>query len=606
MGTEGDGPPRFAPSFEWGTALLTDEAIQDKYISMMLAWDGRFAAPGRGITQCGLTQDHVGLDASGNPGGGAGYTAASKESLHISMLALVVASEPLAWHWIAGAQDEAAGKHMARARLASIIGCYERMRERFPGCGGFIPWVGVNAEDFACSQWDGFKPSGDDEVKLPALDNGQLAWSFIAAATALEQSGTPEDVELSKRFWDHVDVMAKAAKALFFNPVNGTVRMVTTVTRSREPVDAATCRGEGALGDPYEGELMLMFMDLMCILSPDELDRMWAPVKNCNIAATYTHEGLPYGPITVQRGWRFSSHELWKYMVLPYTDHALVKRVLANGERARTWNSHLLGIPGLLGSCYLANGNYCDTQGIPSVSMGYRPVADSELMITPYGAFPLMLVERGAGLAWHRAMLARPRMQCSIGSVEAGQALAMEPKVACKTSWDTKVSADLAALGGTCRLLGSFLDSDPEGKRRARFNSLLDWLHERFSALQGEATPFAPPPTICASDDCPCAEVDFPGCERLSPKVALVVSCSSADGDGAIDISGSWAHPDGADLSIMCQTGSSVRATNPVQAWSPAEGTIDGNCISLFGLTGEYHGDTISWSNGITWTRADT
>jgi hypothetical protein len=41
----------------------------------------------------------------------------------------------------------------------------------------------------------------------------------------------------------------------------------------------------------------------------------------------------------VQRGWNFSTHELWKLLVLPYLDNTLVRRLIANGERARTWDA---------------------------------------------------------------------------------------------------------------------------------------------------------------------------------------------------------------------------------------------------------------------------
>ena len=65
--------------------------------------------------------------------------------------------------------------------------------------------------------------------------------------------------------------------------------------------------------------------------------RMWRPVENTMgrtpggaYAAT-----LWNGTVAVQRGWYFSSHELWKLLVLPYLDDPLVRRVTANGERAQ-------------------------------------------------------------------------------------------------------------------------------------------------------------------------------------------------------------------------------------------------------------------------------
>ena len=84
---------RYGPTYAWdseASPLLTDTAAQDAYISAALHYDGKFAAAGRGTTAAGLTCDHVNINADGTPGTRGMYTAASKESLHIAMLALVV------------------------------------------------------------------------------------------------------------------------------------------------------------------------------------------------------------------------------------------------------------------------------------------------------------------------------------------------------------------------------------------------------------------------------------------------------------------------------------------------------------------------------------
>ena len=110
-----------------------------------LQWDGRFAAVGRGVTAAGLTCDHVNLEADGRPGSRGLYTAASKESLHIGMLALVVSRTRLAHHWMAGALAEEAGLAdvivdqdaavaAAVERLVRIADAYEGMTARHYRC----------------------------------------------------------------------------------------------------------------------------------------------------------------------------------------------------------------------------------------------------------------------------------------------------------------------------------------------------------------------------------------------------------------------------------------------------------------------------------------
>lgn len=43
---------------------------------------------------------------------------------------------------------------------------------------------------------------------------------------------------------------------------------------------------------------------------------------------------------------RYSSHEQWKFLMMPYQSIDIANRVLLNMEKARTWNSALNYIPG--------------------------------------------------------------------------------------------------------------------------------------------------------------------------------------------------------------------------------------------------------------------
>ena len=49
------------------------------------------------------------------------------------------------------------------------------------------------------------------------------------------------------------------------------------------------------------------------------------------------------GPITVQKGFWFSSHGQRKVLEMPYCDVPIVKRIFHNTERVRTCNSVLMG-----------------------------------------------------------------------------------------------------------------------------------------------------------------------------------------------------------------------------------------------------------------------
>jgi hypothetical protein len=84
----------------------------------------------------------------------------------------------------------------------------------------------------------------------------------------------------------------------------------------------------GYLDDPYEGELFAFFLDLYTEWSnPSDREFLWL-VKRAKLQrAEYPSS---QGPISVQRGWWFSSHEQWKYLELPYLSVPINKRYCSN------------------------------------------------------------------------------------------------------------------------------------------------------------------------------------------------------------------------------------------------------------------------------------
>lgn len=444
----------------------------------------------------------------------AGYTAPSKENLHISMLAKILDKDPLAWNFVIDYALENSGlsteeqnalsedqlKTMAEEealrRLGTIIGEYDRYREDCPGCGGFINWAWVGNEGF---QWQhGKKVKG-----IPALDNGQNAWAMIAACQVLGEKG---HTELAARYQTQIDVMKASAAKLFWNGKR--CAMAANVKDKKKPA-GAKLKQKGQLRDPFEGELMAMFMDLLADgINANARKRIWKKVKKGVIRKTYNGplpgdvdpacaDALP-GPITVESGWRFSAHEEWKYLVLPYLENDETKRILRNSERARTWDAHLRGLGGMMAAAYRPVPNshpmYMDTLGIQSISYGYTEPAKEDLVVSPYGTFPLILVERGSGLSWHRATIARPKMQSPYGTVESSQAYpaeGSEPQVAAIHTWDTKVTTDLAMVGGIGNIIARFFAANGLTER---FQSIIENQQEALRDLEGEDIPFAPPP----------------------------------------------------------------------------------------------------------------
>jgi len=190
----------------------------------------------------------------------------------------------------------------------------------------------------------------------------------------------------------------------------------------------------------------LFFLDLFGKWpDPDEKEQVWINKRGKLQAVNYP---TPNGPITVQRGWWFSSHEQWQYLELPYTEVPINKRVFLNGERARTWNSYLNNIPGLLAS--VSNV----TQGTPVSqyvsAVGIKEIAfstiDTTALVTPYASFPVILADLPTGLVWYYNMLMGSRMQGPYGSTESVANSGLE--IAPVLTWDSKITTLCAMIGG--------------------------------------------------------------------------------------------------------------------------------------------------------------
>lgn len=86
-----------------------------------------------------------------------------------------------------------------------------------------------------------------------------------------------------------------------------------------------------------------------------------------------------------------------------------------NGERVRTCNAIVTKNPGLYASVNNstdpATGDvqgYISPAGIPSISFQKESYLD---VITPYGAYPVMMFDKAVGLAWWRNMVVAKKMQ---------------------------------------------------------------------------------------------------------------------------------------------------------------------------------------------------
>jgi hypothetical protein len=268
--------------------------------------------------------------------------------------------------------------------------------------------------------------------------------------------------------------------------------------------------GDGCyLDDPYEGELMVFFMTLFSEwTSEQERDAIWQNKRAKLVSVEYP---TPWGNITVQRGYWFSAHEQWKFMVLPYMSVDPARRVFVNGERMRTINSMLKGVPGLYASVNDVTADpmypapppppgYISATGIAAVAV--QPVLRQDV-VTPYASFPVMLANLPTGLLWYNTMLKAGKMQNPYGSTES---IAVNGTMICPLlTWDAKITSVLAMLGGMGEITEGYLHQDGLWDT---FHSIVDREYSRaFPVLHGEALPFGLPKSAG-----PTNLVDFTNC----------------------------------------------------------------------------------------------
>jgi hypothetical protein len=451
------------------------------------------AADGVGVDDAsGLTFDGHALDyATGalSPGGPHPFSAASKECIHVALLALAVGGSPLALAALGGA-----GRALDAA--ARKLASYTAFNASSPGYGCHLPWF----------ETPSMAPVGDwaSPPRVPALDNGELAWAVLALAEALGSAG---HASLAAGYSAWFACMAGSARAIFFQP-DGSVAAVAVVRNASVPPPGNAYAPDGAarLDDPYEGETMTVLLDLCSSLSAAQREAMWAAKRARLVAATYTSAAASGQAITAQAGWWFSSHENWKSALLPYAAAPTAARVLASTERARTHHALDHGWPALLASTTdVAPGpgrappGYVSAAGVQALALDRGAFRTD--VAAPYGAWLVLLHNASAGACWLRSVLAAPRAQGPHGATEA---VAVNGSlISPLMTWDTSMTTVLASAGGVAGLVSSALARLPAGGEPAagapqsaldRFLARIESEYAaKFPVVQGEGVGFALP-----------------------------------------------------------------------------------------------------------------
>jgi len=123
--------------------------------------------------------------------------------------------------------------------------------------------------------------------------------------------------------------------------------------------------------------------------------------------------------IVYEKGLRFLTDELTKYLLLPYFDIPIAEAVFLNGERVRSHYSNMHNFPGMFAKALTYTEYDGNRQGKVSPSI-IDSVKDHNL-IMPYSAFAMLLhpQTRSYGVLWYANMLDSVVSQSTFGVLDS-------------------------------------------------------------------------------------------------------------------------------------------------------------------------------------------
>lgn len=153
----------------------------------------------------------------------------------------------------------------------------------------------------------------------------ELLWAVYSVIEALENTGKKSHKKLAARWQEWLDYTKITAPKLF-HMGDGQVCAVTALNETLpvwHPDQDYHCENKDRLDDPYEGELLTWWLHFFGGYTEEEKLRFWEVKRAKFRSVEYEMGGI--GPITVQEGFWFSSHEPWKLLQMPFTDVDIVR-----------------------------------------------------------------------------------------------------------------------------------------------------------------------------------------------------------------------------------------------------------------------------------------
>jgi uncharacterized protein YggL (DUF469 family) len=216
----------FASLFTTPNALDTS-AKRNTFVDLVLEHDAKFLD--EVVGQNGVTFDGFYLNDTGyyvSADNRHNFTAASKESLHLSLMAQYFANSTRAQTLFNNSVSGSTYQKVLNL-LDRKLSAFEIFNNRWPGFGGFLPWIyndGIGA----------IRPTDDWQHAVPALDNGEMIWALIALQRSLSMLKSTVFINnLVKRISRWLVLMSRTAAVIFYAG-HGVVRCVTELRNTTD------------------------------------------------------------------------------------------------------------------------------------------------------------------------------------------------------------------------------------------------------------------------------------------------------------------------------------------------------------------------------------
>jgi hypothetical protein len=470
--------------------ILRDPKIAEEFLSKFFYWGGKFheAAihPELGVTYDGIERDLW----TGRLKGVRNWSAASKEAIHIAMLAIALKGDERAKTFVSPDAPAKAEK-TALDILTKKIATYEQFNKDFPGYGGFLPWFKSVRE---AGRWK-IVPTDDWKNRVPGLDPAEQWASMKYLIWVLKQKGHQE---LAARSLAYVKMMGKNSVMIFYDG-NGGIRAEASIRNIKaqpRPENYFNVRPDYLLDDPYEGELMAVMIDLYGDLDAKQKDLIWERKRKKLVSVEYM---TPKGPLTVERAWVGSNHEPWKFSLgMPYDKAPTAWALFLNGQKARSWDSSEKGIPGLFASTHrpqrtlVEDFDYISPLGVPFIASEANVRQD---IVAPYAAGPMIRATAtsgavGIGASWLWIMAKASFVQTPFGTAD-GIFVDGTGIPGGILTWDGNIYHLAHILGG--------IDNTEALKEEGKLQAFIDRIEGEyklaFPTIKGRDIPFAAPST---------------------------------------------------------------------------------------------------------------